>query len=418
MKYAAAGLSTKNRLFAVVLIFVLLFVACAPSVLALTDEQKAIYQKQIYFFDVSESQACTKSDGSTFKASGSTDIKKVEKDIFQFFLNEGLKPFQAAGIMGNMKAESGLNPRALQPAPATADAPIEGRGFGLIQWTFSDRQAPLVKRAKIAGVKASDLTLQLNYVMFELEGRWKPTYEKLKKTQNSNEATEVIELEYESHAGGLQPLRKQNAKDFLVEYGSLAPEGGSNDASDSACEPSGNGESGPVNVQDGYAFPIAIQKKSDYETFGALSQVPCKNLSSGCHHNEDGPRAGFAFDLGVKGYGPDRSQNAPVYAITDGVLKSVRHARNGAFCNSFQLVSKDGYWYWYGHLAGDNSIKEGMKVSVGDRIGKVGQTACADHTAPHLHIDRGYPKGSPGGGASRDKGMINIINDLFAGLPG
>lgn len=175
---------------------------------------------------------------------------------------------------------------------------------------------------------------------------------------------------------------------------------------------------GEAIVIDGYAFPIAAKHKSDYDTFGALSAVPCNN-AGGCHHNEAGVRAGYAFDLGVKGFGPDRSQNAPVYAISDGVLVGVRYIYHGNPCNSLEFKSdKDGYVYWYGHLAVDNSIKVSQRFQAGQQIGKVGPTACALGTAPHLHIDRGYPKGEFGGSeCCRDQGIIPLINKLFEALP-
>src|SRR3989344_5194815 len=180
----------------------------------------------------------------------------------------------------------------------------------------------------------------------------------------------------------------------------------------------GDGTEGADIIIDGYAFPIAAKAKSDLDHFnGALNIPPC-NSSSGCHHPDGERRGGFAWDLGIKGYGPDRSENAPVYAITDGTIERIDRTRNGATCNSFQLVAVDGYSYWYGHLAPDTSINDGQKVVAGQPVGKVGPYICADRTAPHVHIDRGFPKGKGGGRACcRDAGIIPLINKLYAALP-
>lgn len=196
--------------------------------------------------------------------------------------------------------------------------------------------------------------------------------------------------------------------------GSITPSGGS--VSD--CTNGNQDDSSGIVSTDGYSFPIAAKKKSDYNTFGALSAVPCNN-SGGCHHWEQFSSGGYAFDLGVKGYGPDRSENAPVYAISDGEIKHVSYERNGNPCNQIEFSSSlDGYVYWYGHLAFDQSIKAGQQYKAGERIGKVGPTVCADNTAPHLHIDRGSPKGQDGGSeCCRDKGIIPLINNLYEGLP-
>jgi hypothetical protein len=93
--------------------------------------------------------------------------------------------------------------------------------------------------------------------------------------------------------------------------------------------------------------------------------------------------------------------------------------RNGNPCNQLEFKSsKDGYVYWYGHLAKDTSIKKGQRYKAGEQIGKVGNTKCADNTAPHLHIDRGYPKGALGGSeCCRDQGIIPLINRLYEELP-
>jgi hypothetical protein len=201
--------------------------------------------------------------------------------------------------------------------------------------------------------------------------------------------------------------------------GSISPSGGITTTTPGCV--TDEGDSSGIISDEGYAFPIAAKKKSDYEKFGALSPLPCASVSS-CHHPFEAP-AGYAFDLGVKGYGPDRSQNAPVYAISGGVIMSIRYERtfNGVVsaCNQLQFKSDlDGYMYWYGHLALDTSVRAGQKYMAGEQIGKVGPTVCADNSAPHLHIDRGSPRGGIGGlECCRDKGIIPLMNKLYEGLP-
>src|SRR5947207_15769963 len=45
---------------------------------------------------------------------------------YDYFVGKGLKPFQAAGIVGNLDQESGDDPTAVQPG---------GPGRGLAQWS-------------------------------------------------------------------------------------------------------------------------------------------------------------------------------------------------------------------------------------------------------------------------------------------
>lgn len=174
-------------------------------------------------------------------------------------------------------------------------------------------------------------------------------------------------------------------------------------------------------ILDGHTFPLPLKTQADYDTFGvALSPVPC---TSGCHHDDQNgihyPRGIYAFDLGMK-YDPQKhSEGAPTLAISDGKIKSVRYDYNNSNCNSVEFESTtDGYIYWYGHTVGDHSIQAGQVYKVGEIIGHVGPSVCANNTEPHLHIDRGWPKGTAGGNACcRDEGIYPLINGLFEAIP-
>jgi len=77
--------------------------------------------------------------------------------------NKPLSAAQAAGIMGNMYAESGFNPSAVEDTTRTE------KGHGLVQWTFG-RWAALQQAATNAGKPWDDLSVQLGYLKTELEG--------------------------------------------------------------------------------------------------------------------------------------------------------------------------------------------------------------------------------------------------------
>ncbi|MGI9027568.1 MAG: phage tail tip lysozyme [Candidatus Saccharimonadales bacterium] len=221
----------------------------SPNIEAMSVEQRNLYRKGIQYYEkvtcetladdaaaadagataeppaVSSQCQCNVSGGG---GGGPIDLtgSDNEEKIFNFFVGQGLKPFQAAGIMGNMYEESGLNPRALQPG-TTGDAPIPGRGYGLVQWTFPARQDPLIKKARDAGKKVYDLGIQLGYVIDELNGTHQRAFAELKKSTNSDQATEAIEIHYETHAGvpsgNLHQIRKDKAAEFLTKYGSGTP---------------------------------------------------------------------------------------------------------------------------------------------------------------------------------------------------
>lgn len=323
---------------------------------------------------------------------------------FNFFVDKGVTPIKAAGIVGNFMLESGEN--------LDTDA-SNGTHKGIGQWDVPNRWKNLLNFANQAQYRERgprDLIVQLEFAWQE-----SPMKEYLRKTPTTpEEAAVLFERLFERSGGSGNDQRQRYALQIFNEANGESLQ----TPTTQNCPTTEEG--GQVVNADGYAFPIAAKKKSDYNNFGQLSQVPC-NSSGGCHH-EFVPTSGFAFDLGVNGYGPDRSENAPVYAISDGILTFVNTSNtrgNGEVCNSVTLTSsKDGFVYWYGHLKREANIaKTGDKVTAGQIVGHVGNTRCADDTAPHLHISR-VPAGAGADTISqRDRGLIDIINSTFEELP-
>lgn len=88
---------------------------------------------------------------------------------------KGLSPEAAAGVMGNLEAESGIDPHNVQNSAPTEDAPeipidiIRNRwGYGIAQWTTSGRQEGLIAFASQTNRSTGDLGLQLDYLWKEL----------------------------------------------------------------------------------------------------------------------------------------------------------------------------------------------------------------------------------------------------------
>lgn len=119
-----------------------------------------------------------------------TGSSNNEKTIWDFLKGKGLNEYAVAGIMGNLYAESALNPQNLQnngnnklgmtDAEFTAaydggkyalDTFIhDGYGYGLAQWTYWSRKQALANFAKTAGKSIGDLGMQLDYLWKELQG--------------------------------------------------------------------------------------------------------------------------------------------------------------------------------------------------------------------------------------------------------
>lgn len=103
--------------------------------------------------------------GANGPATPLTGADNAQK-IFNFLIQKGLNNIKAAGIMGNLQAESGFNP-ALEEKTTRAE-----KGYGIVQWTFGRRTA-LENAARAAGVPVSDLGFQLGFLWQELTTGYK-----------------------------------------------------------------------------------------------------------------------------------------------------------------------------------------------------------------------------------------------------
>ena len=134
----------------------------------------------ITFYDPT-STACSTTSSPLSTGLLTTDLKTRERTILQFFTGKGLTLAQASGFVGNMMQESTLHSDIIQGG-ATAPAnytPVNGVGFGLVQWTYTSRQAPLVQLAQSSNRPITDMGLQLDYVWQELTGPYKSTLQTL-----------------------------------------------------------------------------------------------------------------------------------------------------------------------------------------------------------------------------------------------
>lgn len=107
------------------------------------------------------------------------NVQGDKKKALEFFQSKGLSAFQAAGIVGNLIHESGLN---------TTIKGDGGKAFGIAQW-HPDRQKGLKELAKSRGTDISDFDTQLEYVWQELNSTEKKALDKLLNSKNTQEAT-------------------------------------------------------------------------------------------------------------------------------------------------------------------------------------------------------------------------------------
>lgn len=136
-----------------------------------------------------------------------------------------LTPAQAAGIVGNLMRESGLNPRINEGG--AVGLPRGVGGYGLAQWTGS-RQTDLVRFAGGAGA-AGNLQTQLRFIIHELLGPESRALASLRRTTTPEEAAVVFDRDYERSGIKALPERRANARRVFSEIAGTGPGAGLDD---------------------------------------------------------------------------------------------------------------------------------------------------------------------------------------------
>ncbi|HET6747031.1 MAG TPA: phage tail tip lysozyme [Candidatus Saccharimonadales bacterium] len=94
-------------------------------------------------------------------AQNATEREKVKNEVWKFLRANGLSREQAAGVMGNIQAESHFDPKIVEYG--------SGIGYGLCQWSRGRRTA--LEQSVPKGKKVSDLDYQLDYMYREMHVR-------------------------------------------------------------------------------------------------------------------------------------------------------------------------------------------------------------------------------------------------------
>ena len=163
-----------------------------------------------------------------------TPVANVAKTIWDFLKGKGLTECGIAGLMGNLKAESGLKPTNVQNSyeaklglnDDTYTAAVDNgsytnfekdaAGYGLAQWTYHTRKAGLLKAARSAGKSVGDLNVQLNYLWTELQG-YKKVLAVLQTATTVRAASDAVLVDFEKPANQTEAVKVKRAS-YGEEY--------------------------------------------------------------------------------------------------------------------------------------------------------------------------------------------------------
>lgn len=172
-------------------------------------------------------------------------MNNTEK-IWNKLILAGLTPAGAAGLMGNLYAESGMIPNRVEilclkrlkevgklytDATYTAfvdngtitrkeflnPLPKKQYGYGLAQWTTPTRKGKLYDYARIKGTSIGDLSMQVDFLIEELKTSFKSVYNTLTTTGDIKEASDAVLKKFESPADTGSAVQTERAK-YATSY--------------------------------------------------------------------------------------------------------------------------------------------------------------------------------------------------------
>ena len=165
----------------------------------------------------------------------------TEKIIWDFLMKKIGNPYGVAGLMGNLYAESALQPNNLQntyekklgytDVSYTAAVDNGGytnfvrdsAGYGLAQWTYWSRKENLLKYAQSKKKSIGDLTMQLEFLYKELSESYKSVLNTLKNAKNIRVASDAVLTKFERPANqseSVQVKRTTYGQKYYDKYAS------------------------------------------------------------------------------------------------------------------------------------------------------------------------------------------------------
>ena len=181
------------------------------------------------------------------------EVSKVDtsaadpKKVWDFLLKSGLNEYGAAGLIGNLYAESALRPTNLQQTferklnmtdaeyTAAVDAETytnfvkDGAGYGLAQWTYWSRKQDMLNFHKTAGKSIGDLDTQLAFLVKEISSDYSSVWKVLKNATSVVEASNAVLLKYERPADQSLSVQTTRAKYGQKYYDDFATKASKNE---------------------------------------------------------------------------------------------------------------------------------------------------------------------------------------------
>lgn len=274
-------------------------------------------------------------------ADGTVSGNTTEEKIWNFLRAQGFTAAAAAGVMGNMYAESGMI--------VGIEEYGGGGGYGLCQWTGS-RRTDLVNWCANNGYSYSSLEGQLNFLMYEVE-TYGYTY--IMTMESVEQATRAWLTDFERAGIARWDVRISAANDYYNRWHMYEQ------------IPAASG----VIVAEG----DGLYTGSVGWPFAGGAGTVTQQFVYGGHRG---------WDISTRGGG---GAGSPVLAVEGGVVVGAGwQLDDWSYGNAVTIQHTSGLCTRYAHLSSIN-VSAGMRVSKGQQIGVEGNTGNSYGT--HLHIE-------------------------------
>lgn len=167
-----------------------------------------------------------------------------EEKIWNYLRDKGINTYGAAGLMGNLRAESGLRPNNLQNScekrlnitdeeytrliddKAYPDFATDKAGYGLAQWTSYGRKQGLLDFVRTKKCSIADLEAQLDYLWYELNNGYKSVLSAIKSATSIRSASDVVLTKFERPKDQSEAVKVKRAAYGQEYYDKYASQSG------------------------------------------------------------------------------------------------------------------------------------------------------------------------------------------------
>lgn len=293
---------------------------------------------------------------------GGMEISEDVRRIWDYLLTLTGNPYGAAGLMGNLSAESGLRSNNLEntyePILGYDDDAYtqavdngtyhnfvsDGAGYGLAQWTYHTRKENLLAFAQARGKSIGDLGMQLQFLGRELSGG--SVLRVLENASSVREASDKVLTDFENPADQSEDVKAYRARMGEYFYNTfvlgIQAEGTLTQKQLNVIRVATNSEIYHISAEAGYCQRWAAQV---YAAAGLPLDSSCCAYHSGINHGVSDDWSVIPPGAAVYGYSGTKYGHVGIY-VGNGL---VYHNRGGVAVDTLSdwIRIYDGFcWGW------------------------------------------------------------------------